>query len=78
MPEKSDFVFHDFYPKPKIDLKDADISEVARQKLQVQQLNYDDIVSKHRSDVRFANLEEMTIDTDPQLPPGMGKHTNYL
>ena len=38
MPEKSAFMFpHNFYPKPKIDLRDAEISKETRQKLQVLQ-----------------------------------------
>ena len=38
MPKKSAFMFHDnFYPKRKIDLKDAEISEETRQKLQTLQ-----------------------------------------
>ena len=31
--------------------------------------NYDDVVSKHSSDIILTHLEEMTIDTDPNLPP---------
>ena len=44
-----------------------------RQKLQVLQQNYDDIVSKHSSDIRLTHLEEMTIDTDLNLPPIVSK-----
>ena len=64
---------HIFYPKPRIDLKDAEISEETRQKLQVLQQNYDDIMSKHSSDIRHAHLEEITIDTDQNLPPAVSK-----
>ena len=42
---------HNFYPKPKIDLKDDEISEETRQKLQTLKQNYDDIISKHSSDI---------------------------
>ena len=69
MPEKSAFIFHhNFYPKPKIDLKDAEISAETRQKLLTLQQNYDDIVSKHSSDIGLTHLEEMAIETDPNLP----------
>ena len=64
LPEKSAFMFHhNFYPRPKIDFKET------RQKLQVLQQDYDDIVSKHSSDIGLTHLEEMTIDTDPYFPP---------
>ena len=81
MPEKSAFMFHhNFYPKPKVDLKDAEISKETRQKLQTLQQNYDDIVSKHSSDIRLTHLEEMTIDTDLNLPPPHHdkNHIHYL
>ena len=74
IPKTSAFMFHhNFYPKPKMDLKYADISEETRQKLQTLQKNYDDIVSKHSSDIGLTHLEEMTTDTDPNLPPVMSK-----
>ena len=59
---------HNFYPNPKIDLEDAKISEETRQNLQVSQQDYDDIVSKHSSDIILTYLEEMTSDTDLNLP----------
>ena len=70
MPEKSVFMFHyNFYPKPRIDLEDAKITQEMRQKSQLLKQDYDDIVSKHRSNIRVTYLEEMTIETDPELPP---------
>ena len=42
-------------------------------KLLTLQQNYDDIVSKHSSDIGHTHLEEMTIDTYPNLPPVMNK-----
>ena len=59
---------HNFYPKPKTDLKDTEISEEIKQKLQTPQQNYEDIISKHSSDIGLTSLEEMTIDTDSNLP----------
>ena len=51
MLERSAFMFHhNCYLKSKLDLKDAEISEETRQKLQVLQQDYDNIVSKHSSD----------------------------
>ena len=70
VPEKSNFIFHtNFNPKPKIDLRDAEISQETWQKLLVLQQGYEDIVSKHTSDIKLTHLEEMKIDTDPNLPP---------
>ena len=68
--EGSAFMFHhNFYPKPKIDLKATELAEDTWQKLLVLQQNYDDIVSKHSNDMKLTHLDEMTIDTDPHLPP---------
>ena len=79
MPEKSAFIFHhNFYPKPKIDLKDAEISKETRQHLLPIQQNYDNIVNKHSSDIRLTHLEEMTTDTDPHLPSITNNHILYL
>ena len=70
MPKKSAFTFHHiFYPKPRIDLEDATISKETQHKLQILKQDYDDIVSKHSGDIRFTHLKEMTIVTDPELPP---------
>ena len=60
MPEKSAFMFHhNFYQNAKIDFRDAEISEETRQKLQTLQQNYDNIASKHSSDLRLTHYEEM-------------------
>ena len=54
MPEKSAFMFYqNFYPKPKIDLKDADISHETRQKLLDLQQKYNEIIRKHSSNIRL-------------------------
>ena len=55
--------------RAKIDLKDTDIPQGTGQKLLTLQQNYDDIVSKHSSNTRLTHLEEMTIDSDPNLSP---------
>ena len=45
------------------------ISEDTQQKLQILKQNYDDTDSKHSSDIRPINLEEI----DPELPPVVSK-----
>ena len=81
IPEKSAFIWSSiiiFFLKPKIDLKDTDISKETMQKLLTLQQNYDDIVSKHRSDIRLTHLEEMTTDIDPNFPLLQANHILYL
>ena len=74
MLEKSAFMFHhNFYPKPKIDLEDAKISEETWHKVQILKKDYDDIVSKHSIDIRLTHLEEKTIETDWKLHPIVSK-----
>ena len=74
MPETSAFVFHhNFYQKPKIDLKSTEMSKETRQKILILQQNYDDIVHKHSSDIGLTHLEEMTTNTDLNLPPVTSK-----
>ena len=69
MSENYTFMFHhNFYPKPKIYLEDAKISEEIWHKLHIWKQDYDDIVSKHSSDIRHTHLEKMIIETDPELP----------
>ena len=75
MPEKkSAFMFHhNLYLKPKVHLKDADITQEIRQKLLDLQQKYDDIISKCSSNIRLTYLEEMRIYTDPNLSPVASK-----
>ena len=63
------FFITSFNPKPKIDLENIDITQETKQKLIDLQQKYEDIISKHSSDTGPTNLEEMKIDTDPNLPP---------
>ena len=70
MSEKSTFTnCHNFYTKSKIDLEDAKILDETQNKLQILKQDYDDIDSKHSSDIGLTHLEEMTIDTDLELNP---------
>ena len=74
MPENLAFVFHhNFYPKLKVDLEDAEIRPEIKQKLIDLQQKYDDIISKHSSDIGLTHLEEMKIYIDPNLPPVASK-----
>ena len=69
IPEKSAFMFHyNFCLKPRVDLEDTDITQEIRQKLLDVHQKYDDITSKHSSNIGLTHLEEMKIDTDPNLP----------
>ena len=69
MPEKSVFTFyHNFYSKPKEKLEDV-ISDETKEKLQVLKQTCNDIVSQHSSNIGLTYLEEMVIETDPELPP---------
>ena len=45
------------------------ISDETNEKLQVLTQNYNDIVSKHNSNIGLTHLEEMVIETGPKLPP---------
>ena len=65
--------YHNYCPKPKIDLEDTDITQETRQKLLDLQQKYDDIISKQSSNIRRTHLEEMEIDTHPNLPPVTSK-----
>ena len=64
---------HTLYPKPKIDLEDAEISNKIQQKLQILKQDHDDIISKYSSDIGLTNLAEMKIRTSLKLPPVGGK-----
>ena len=74
MLEKLAFVFHhNFYPKPKVDLEDTEIPPKIKQKLTDYQQKYDDIISKHSSDIRLTHFEEMRNNTDPNVSPVASK-----
>ena len=69
MPKKSASMFHhNFYPKWKIDLKDTKILQETRHKLVLLQQSYDDIVSKHSSDIGPTHLEEMKLTWAQMYP----------
>ena len=70
MPEKLALTFHhNFYPKPKVVLEDATISDIQKLKQ-----DYYDIVSQpSHCDKGLTHLEEMTIKKDPDLSPVASK-----
>ena len=56
-PEKLAFVFHyTFYPKPKVHLEDAEITPKNKQKLTDLLKKYDNIISRHRSNIGLTHL----------------------
>ena len=60
MPEKSAcIIHHTFYPKPKFDLEDTEISKETHKKVQTLKQDFHNIVSKHSSDIGLTDLEEM-------------------
>ena len=61
------------YPKPKVILEYATISDETRSKLQVIKQDCNDIVSQCSSDTGLTHLEEMIVDTYPELPPVASK-----
>ena len=70
MPDTLAFVFqHNFYTKPIVALEDDEITPEIKQKLIDLQEKYDNIISKHSSSIGLTHLEEMKINTDPNLPP---------
>ena len=78
MPEKSAFTFHDnFYPKLKVVLEDATISDKTWDRLKLLRQDYNDIVSQCSSDIGLTHLEKMTIETDPDLPPVASKPISF-
>ena len=44
-----------------------------KQKLQLLKQDYDDIVSKHSSNIRITYLEVMTLENDPEVSPVASK-----
>ena len=60
---------HTNYPRHKIDLEETEISKEMQQKLQTLQQDYNDIVTKHSSDIELIHWVEMKIETDSDLSP---------
>ena len=65
-----------FYPKPPVTLEDAKTSKQAELKFEQLLKKYDDIISKHSSDIGKTPLETMTIDVKPGSKPAASKPYN--
>ena len=57
-----------FYPKPKIVLKDAPVTEEIQEKFDKLLNEYEDIMSHKLTDIGVMTLEEVPIETDPDAP----------
>ena len=58
-----------FYPKPMVQLADAKIKKETKEKFDQLLAQFDDVVSKHSSDIGKTPLETMTIDIKPGSIP---------
>ena len=66
IPLNSSFVFHkDFYPKPRITLLDAELSNESKQQLNNLLEEFSDIICKNSIDISLTHLEEMVLPTEP-------------
>ena len=65
-----------FYPKPPVILEDTETSMQTKQKFEKLLKKYDDIISKHSSDIGRTPLEMMTIDVKPGSKPAASKPYN--
>ena len=64
----SSFMFHkNFYPKPRITLSDAELSNESKQQLNDLLEEFSDIMSSNSTNIRVTHLEEMVLPTDQEL-----------
>ena len=79
MPENSAFMTNEkFYPKPMVQLADAEIAKETKEKFDRLLTKFDDIVSKHSSDIGKTPLETMTIDVKPGSVPAASRPYDTL
>ena len=77
VPEDSVLMMNEkFYPKPPVTLEDAKTSKQTELKFEQLLKKYDDIISKHSSDIGKTPLETMTIDVKPSSKPAASKPYN--
>ena len=77
VPEDSVLMMNEkFYPKPPVTLEDAKTSKQTELKFEQLLKEYDDIISKHSSDIGKTPLETMTIDVKPGSKPAASKPYN--
>ena len=74
IPQNSSFMFHkDFYPKPRITLLGAELSNESKQQLNDLLEEFSDIMSKSSKDISLTHLEEMVLPTEPGAAPAASK-----
>ena len=67
-------MFHkDFYPKPRIALFDAELSNEYKQQLNDLLEEFSNIMSKDSQDIGLTHLEEMVLPTEPGVSPVASK-----
>ena len=77
IPENSALMTNEkFFPKPQVPLENAETSTETKQKFEQLLKRYDDIISKHSSDIGRTPLETMTIDVKPGSKPMASKPYN--
>ena len=77
VPENSVLMTNEqFYPKPQVPLEDAETSAQIKQKFEQLLRRYNDIISKHSSDIGRTSLETMTIDVKPSSKSATSKPYN--
>ena len=77
VPEDSTLMMNEkFYPKPPVTLEDAKTSKQTELKFEQLLKKYDDIISKHSSDIGKTPLETMTINVKPGSKPAASKPYN--
>ena len=70
-------IHKDFYPKPRIMLLDAELSNESRQQLNDLLEEFSDIMSKNSTDICSTHLEEMVLPTEPGAAPVALNHKIY-
>ena len=74
IPQNSSFMFHKyFYPKPRITLLDAVLSNEYKQQLDNLLEEFSDIMSKNSKDIGLTHLEVMVLPTEPWAAPVASK-----
>ena len=77
IPLNSSFIFHkDFYPKPRITLLDAELSNESKQQLNDLLEEFSDIMSENSTDISLTHLEEIVLPTEPGTAPVASKPCN--
>ena len=74
IPLNSSFMFHkDFYPRPRITLLDAELSNESKQQLNELLEEFSDIMSNKSMDICLTHLKEMVLPTETGAAPVASK-----